>query len=184
MKRIALALVVLALAALACGIGATPEPTFDFHSVETLAAATLVAMTPTQSPPTLIPLPTFTPFPTASAIPSVTPFPTYSSSRGPTRIQFATGAVSASVGGSVYFPDRRQYILYAFEGQQMTVEITSDGDANFAIVGVDDGQALKRFENEDRVWTGILPATQDYLIQVAVPSRSANFILKITILWL
>jgi hypothetical protein len=40
---------------------------------------------------------------------------------------------------------------------------------------------LKRFENEDRTWTGPLPDTQDYLIQVAVPSGYTKFALSISI---
>jgi len=183
MKRLSLSIAVVALAALACGLSPA-VPTIDFNQVETQAAASLTAGIPTQSPPTLIPLPIFTSAPTAIASPTATPFPTFPASGRPVRVEFATGAVSARVGGSVYFPDRRQYILYAFKGQQMTVQIESDGNANFAIYGVEDNQSLKRFDNEDRTWTGILPETQDYMIQVAVPTKSANFILTITIIWL
>lgn len=175
MKRLSLSLALLVLASLACGI-ATPAPTFDIHAVETIAAQTLAALAPTQSPPTLIPIPSATAVPTQTLPPPPPP------SSSPTRIQFAPGAISATVSGTVTFPNRPQYVLYAFKNQHMTVQITSaDNAANFAILGVSDGQPLKRLENEDRVWTGTLPTTQDYLIQVAVPGGSATFSLIITI---
>jgi hypothetical protein len=177
MKRLSLSLVILIAASLACGV-TTPEPTFDIHSIETIAASTLTAIAPTKSPPTLIPLPSATSVPTITSIPSQPP------SSSPTRIQFAPGAVSATVGGTVVFPNRPQYVLYAFKGQNMTVQIVSPGDAaNFSILGVSDGYPMKRFENEDRVWTGSLPTTQDYIIQVAVPSGSAEYSLIVTIVW-
>lgn len=178
MKSFTLLLSILAFAALACGMG-SPTPTLDIHAVETIAAGTLTAVAPTQSPPTLAPLPAFT------LVPSAMPFPTLPpASSEPIRIQFAPGGISATVSNTVTFPNRLQYILRAMQGQQMTVSISSSGNAaNFAILGVTDGQPLKRLENEDRVWTGILPTTQDYLITVAVPSESAAFTFTVTIVW-
>jgi hypothetical protein len=178
MKRFTLYLLTLALATLACGFG-TPVPTLDIHAVETIAAGTLTAVAPTQSPPTLAPLPTLT------LVPSPTPFPPLPPvSSEPARIQFAPGGISATVSNTVTFPNRLQYILRAMQGQQMTVSISSAGNAaNFAIQGVTDGQPLKRLENEDRVWTGLLPSTQDYLIIVAVPNGSAAFTFTVTIVW-
>lgn len=101
----------------------------------------------------------------------------------PERIQFAPGATSATVTGHVEFPVRKEYVLRALIGQQMTVAISSTGNlANFAVQGVTDGQPLKRVENEDRTWTGILPLTQDYLLTVAVPPGAADYVLHITII--
>ena len=154
MKNMIILITVLALAALACGMG-TPTPTLDIHAVETIAAGTLTALAPTQSPPTLMPLPTLTLAPTASPFPTLPPTPI--------RIQFAPGGISAAVSNTVTFPNRVEYILQASKNQQMSVNINSAGNAaNFAVLGVTDGQPLKRLENEDRVWTGLLPTTQDY----------------------
>ena len=180
MKRLLLLPAILALAALACGIGA-PTPLVDIHFVETIAAATLTAAAPTQSPPTLVPLPTFTLIPSATS-PS---FPTLAppSNYPPGRVQFPPGGTSVTITGTVAYPDRVEYILRAMKGQQMTVVITSSGGANFSVLGVADGQPLKRLENEDRSWTGRLPATQDYLIGVAVPGGSTDFTLVVTIVW-
>jgi hypothetical protein len=169
MKRFTLFLTILALAAIACGV-TSPPPTLDMHTV---------------SPPTLIPLPTLTLVPSATAIPteSSVPPPTASGS-GPIRIQFPVGGISATVSNTVTYPKRVEYILRAMKNQQMTISINSAGNAaNFSILGVADGQPLKRLENEDRVWTGNLPATQDYLISVAMPGGSAAFMLTVTIVW-
>lgn len=98
----------------------------------------------------------------------------------PARITFASGAISSSVQGAVTAPARTAYVLRALKGQQMTVEVISaEGRANFAVTGAD-GQPLKRLENEDRRWTGTLPASQDYQITVAVASGSATFTLVVT----
>jgi hypothetical protein len=155
----------------------------DIHAVQTIAAITLTAIgpiqaTPTQSLPTLIPVPTLTLI--SSATPTLTPLPV----SGPIRIQFETGAISASVSNTVTHPNRIEYILRAARKQQMTVTINSPGNAaNFSVLGVDDGSLLKRLENEDRTWVGNLPTTQDYLIAVAVPSGSAAFTLTVIIIW-
>lgn len=100
----------------------------------------------------------------------------------PVRISFPTGGVSAAVTGSVTFPNRFCYVAGAMAGQQMTVQITSTGQkANFAITSPD-GQPLKRVENEDRVWTGVLPRNGDYLICTATPSGTVSYNLAVTIL--
>ena len=101
---------------------------------------------------------------------------------GPVRIQFAPGTFSTAVPGIVQFPNRDQYVLRAFGGQRMTVELISDNNrANFSIQGVGDGQPLKRLENEDRRWSAVLPSTQDYLITIATPQGQTNYTLAITI---
>ena len=70
-------------------------------------------------------------------------------------------------------------------GQQTTIEITSpSGLANFSLVGLTDGQPLKRLENEQRTWSGQLPETQDYRLTVAAPGDAGptDYSLTVTIL--
>jgi len=176
MKRLTLFVSLLALAALACATAA-PSPTPDIHVVETIAAGTLAALAPTQPPPTFTSVPT--PLP-----PTQTPFPTLPPpASGPTRIQFAQGAVSAVVTGNVTFPNRPQYILYAFKGQRITVVVSSNSNTvGFSLVGVTDGQPYKRLENESRTFETILPLTQDYLISVAIPGGNDNYTLTVAII--
>lgn len=98
------------------------------------------------------------------------------------RITFASGATVWSKQGSITFPTRKEFLLRALAGQVMTVAIVSPKNvANFAITGVSDGQPYKRLENEDRFYTITLPSTQDYLIAVAVPSGTAQYILSIAV---
>jgi hypothetical protein len=64
------------------------------------------------------------------------------------------------------------YVFRALAGQPARIDITSAGQiANFALVGLEDGQPYKRVENEDRFWAGILPQSQDYELTVALPGR-------------
>jgi hypothetical protein len=98
------------------------------------------------------------------------------------RITFASGATVWSKQGSITFPNRKEFLLRALAGQVMTVAIVSPKNlANFAITGVSDGQPYKRLENEDRFYTYTLPTTQDYLIAVAVPSSTAQYVLSIAV---
>lgn len=102
----------------------------------------------------------------------------------PVRIQFARGAVSATVNGRATFPQQPQYVLKALAGQEMTVQVASAGNVvNFAITGVSDGQPYKRLANESRTYSFVLPTTQDYLITVAVPGGGANFSLTVSVVW-
>ncbi len=100
------------------------------------------------------------------------------------RIAFAAGSTAATVQGTASYPTRNQYLLRAQAGQTMRVELVSDyGIANFSVQGVSDGQPLKRLENSDTVWTGTLPATQDYLIQIAtLEGSTTNYSLYVEVM--
>jgi LysM repeat protein len=100
------------------------------------------------------------------------------------RIQFATGATSALLEGSVHFPNRKSYVMRALAGQRLRIELTSsDASANFSLVGVSDGVPYKRLENSNTVFEMVLPTTQDYRIQVATTNqRSLSFRLFVEVL--
>ncbi len=112
-------------------------------------------------------------------IPSQTPPAT----NPPRRVEFGPGGTAATLQGALTFPTRDQYLLRAQAGQTIHVEVTSaNGAANFAVQGVSDGQPLKRLESESRVWNGTLPATQDYLIQVAtLEGQPTNYTLYVEV---
>ncbi len=99
------------------------------------------------------------------------------------RIQFAAGTTAATVQGNVQSPTRVEYLLAAQAKQTMHVNLTSpNGKVNFALQGVQDGQPLKRLENSDTTWSGALPATQDYLLQVATTlTTTTSFSLTVKI---
>ena len=101
----------------------------------------------------------------------------------PRRISFARGAISGSVDGAT--SDRRTvaYLVRAMGGQQMTVELTAPRDtAGLTIYGLEDGQPLVRAVSGATSWTGELPATQDYVIEVSPAVDSAvRFTVDVTI---
>ena len=99
----------------------------------------------------------------------------------PVRIKFPTGGISVTVTGSVSFPNRFCYVAGARAGQQMTVQITSAGQAANFLITSPDGQPLKRLENEDRTWTGTLPTTGDYLSCVATAAGTTSYNLTVSI---
>ncbi len=102
--------------------------------------------------------------PPLNASPTATP-------SAPVRLSVEPGGTSVSATDIVAAYGRDQYLVAASAGQTMYVSLQSPNDVvNFSIVGVLDGQPLKRVENEDRSWSGTLPTTQDYLITVVNPT--------------
>ncbi|MDQ3248925.1 MAG: LysM peptidoglycan-binding domain-containing protein [Chloroflexota bacterium] len=104
----------------------------------------------------------------------------------PIRVSFPAGTSSATLTGSVTFPQRVCYVLGAGANQTMMVTITSAGaGANFLVraanSSVNGGVPLKRLENEDRTWSGTLPVKGDYLTCVATPSGTVAYTLVISI---
>jgi hypothetical protein len=90
---------------------------------------------------------------------------------GPVRVHFPTGSTSATLDGMLEPPQRDFYVFRALAGQRITIEIVSEFNrGNFGLSGVSDGQPYKRVENEERVWSAVLPETQDYLLTVAAPA--------------
>jgi hypothetical protein len=184
MKRTLLIAAALALLFTACNLP-TSNAGPDMETVATLGVVTSAEPTEGQ-PPTLMPVPSLTPIPFAA-----TPHPTLGptivvTSAGPRaqRIQFAQGGVSATIIGSVTAAQVTRYILYAFQGQKMYVDLSSPGDAaNFAIRTVTNDQELKLITDPARAWSGILPASDDYYIIVAVDEGALDFKLTVTILW-
>lgn len=97
----------------------------------------------------------------------------------PSRISFASGAYSDSVDGKVSNHLPVSYILRAAKGQTMTVKATSPDDVSLTIYGLTDGHTLTRASGSE--WSGKLPATQDYIVQVVPGVNSTTFTLKVTI---
>jgi hypothetical protein len=154
-----------------CG-GASTEPTLE---------ATPLPPTATPTPPvaTLVPA-------TATVI-SVEPVTTPAVSPPepePTRIQFAPGAISAQVQGSLAAGRIDRYVLAAAAGQEMTVNL-SDSSAGVSAVLViwgADGTVLISDHADATIWTGQLPSTQDYTIDVrSVAGYAVDYILEVMI---
>lgn len=85
----------------------------------------------------------------------------------PSRIQFEHGKDSAIVTGSTAAGYIVDYVLFATQGQKMTVHLNGVGhDGALSIYGFSDGQPYIRSVVEQIEYSFKLPRTQDYIIQV------------------
>jgi hypothetical protein len=100
----------------------------------------------------------------------------------PARITFAPGATSATVQGTIVGGAINRYLLRAMAGQTMTVVITSPHqDVLLTMWGLTDGQPLVRSVSGATSWTGVLPATQDYVIDAVSVGGNTTYTLETTV---
>jgi len=102
--------------------------------------------------------------------------------KGPAqRVLFEPGATSASFQRTLQAEDFQDFVLWAFAGQTMIVDVAAPkGEVSLDIVGRSTGDEL-RPDGSARHWQGKLPATQDYRIRVAARGGPAEYQLVITI---
>ena len=91
-------------------------------------------------------------------------------------VKFAKGASSATMKGSFAGYDSVHYTLDARAGQTMTVTLAGSSNANFNVFAPGDapGAATALGSNSDRGWTGKLPKTGTYTVQVYQMRASAR----------
>ena len=100
----------------------------------------------------------------------------------PARIKFQPGTISTSVPGRVLGGGVNHYLLYAMSGQYMSVNIFSPYyDVFLTIYGFQDGMPLVRSVAEATSWSGILPSTQDYLIEAVSVGGTTDFSLQVMV---
>lgn len=99
------------------------------------------------------------------------------------RIKFARGRTSTVINSAVLRDEVDEYILTARAGQKMKVDISSvEDNASFEIVGPDKTQLPRAgFDDDARHWTGELPESGDYVIEVAPTRGNATYRLKVEI---
>lgn len=102
----------------------------------------------------------------------------------PARIQFAPGATSASVQGTLGAGARHSYVLQANAGQTMTVRLTPADTQAYLIIWGADGSVLKSGAGEGKEWSGVLTISEDYYIEVraAAEGPAVAYTLQVTIL--
>jgi len=99
----------------------------------------------------------------------------------PTPIEFATGGTSAEVTGMLGPQGLEQYVLYAMQDQVMTVNIYPSRPAILVIWG-QDGTVLISDHAGATTWTGTLPLTQNYYIDVrSLSGETQNYALGVSI---
>jgi hypothetical protein len=100
----------------------------------------------------------------------------------PARIQFQSGAISASVDGHLGGNQTNYYLARASAGQTMEVKIVSPGNSVLlTIYGLDDGIPLVRYVSGAWQWSGVLPATQDYMIEAFATDGATNYTVQVKI---
>ncbi len=97
------------------------------------------------------------------------------------RISFAPGTTSATVESQVAENGAENFRLRALQGQTMRVVIASpQGDVGLEVI-TPDGSMLKRNQEGDSTFTGVLPATGDYLLRALALGPDAPFVLTVTV---
>jgi hypothetical protein len=83
------------------------------------------------------------------------------------RINFASGAVTAGVSGSTVSGYVVSYAIYCKSGQTMTLALSAPvNSAHLDVFGLAYGQLLLKESANAASWVGSLPSTQDYVIEV------------------
>jgi len=103
---------------------------------------------------------------------------------GPKRIQFALGAISAQVQGSLAAGGIDRYVLPAMAGQEMTVNLSDSSAGVNAILVIwgADGTVLISDHADATTWVGELPFTEDYYIDVkSVVQAPVDYVLEVVI---
>lgn len=98
------------------------------------------------------------------------------------RINFAPGAISATRSGVLTMGEMDRYVLKASGGQTMNVSVASANNNALLVIFGKDGTVLISDHADASSWSGVLPSTQDYYIDVrAIDGSSANYTLTVTI---
>ncbi len=90
------------------------------------------------------------------------------------RIRFAAGATSATVNGQVAGSNVDTYLLNAFIGQHMQVTLTSPSGTAYLNVIAPDGSPLARAQAGAQSFSGDLPSSGDYQLQVMLLGNTAQ----------
>jgi hypothetical protein len=101
----------------------------------------------------------------------------------PENLSFQAGAISASRSYPLRAREMHTLLLRATAGQNMTLTLTpSDQTVLLGFYGYQDGQPYLRTVAGQTSWTGTVPATQDYVIQVeSVVDNATSFRLDVNI---
>ena len=99
------------------------------------------------------------------------------------RVRFARGRTTVVLKNSVVRGTRDRYTLGARAGQQMSVHITSvEKNAVFIIYTPAGGTLEGAGEGQDTSdWSGELPQSGDYVIEVGGTRGNATYTLKVTV---
>jgi hypothetical protein len=98
------------------------------------------------------------------------------------RVRFAKGRTSAVLKGAIVRGEVHNYILGAKADQMMIVHITSrEKNAVFTVYFSGKQEAVADDATETTDWQGILPADNNYVIEVGSTRGNATYTLEVTI---
>lgn len=90
-------------------------------------------------------------------------------------IQFAAGDDSTQIFGSLPPGGINHYVLSAEAGQEMTVSLDAfDGNNTTLAIAGADGTILNQYDTSSPSWTGVLPYTQEYYIDILSTETEAT----------
>jgi len=98
----------------------------------------------------------------------------------PERISFQPGSTSATVKGSLAANDTHHYVIGAMAGQTLNVDIAPAGAMRMTIYGVD-GAVLRSGMAEGDSFSGELPSTQDYFINLSSSAAVPSYTMTVAI---
>jgi hypothetical protein len=153
-------------------VAQTPTTAIVAQLTNTSAPPTPVVVTQTSAPPTPVPP---TPVPPTPVPSTPTPLPQA------VRIQFATGGTSAVIDGNLQAGQTLHYVLKASATQTMNVKISStNGDVFLGVFG-GDGSILLSSDLQDTTFSGALPVTQDYYLDLTASGAATSYSLSVEI---
>jgi hypothetical protein len=171
-----LAILILALALLACNLGAPSQPVSEIPPSPTLEPAP-AAETPT---PNIVPVQP-SPLPTPTLAPTQPPAPTSAgsgSAANENRIEFPKGGTWVEIGTHLEEGDSIEYVLAAMKDQVMSLSIEQGWP--FTVEVEDATTTLTDPDYERPFWRGTLPASGDYFITVKAQA-SGDFNMRVAI---
>jgi LysM repeat protein len=98
----------------------------------------------------------------------------------PARVRFSAGGTSAALTGTLPANLSQFFILNAAQGQTLNVTATPQDQLQLIIYGVD-GSVLRSGMGQGASFTGALPSTQDYILQLRSANPVQAFTLTVTI---
>lgn len=99
------------------------------------------------------------------------------------RVQFQPGTTSTVLSGNLAPHTSQSYLVGAREGQYTSVQVNSSNNADFLTMYGKDGTVLTNGNmSGSTVWSGRLPQTEDYIVEVTNPTASStHYVMPISI---
>ena len=132
--------------------------------------------------PTQTPESTSTPIPTQVPTSTNTSTPVSVSPAGAKQITFLPGGTSAYEQQQITSAQEISYVVTAEKDQTLIISVSSsNNDVYLDIKGIKTGQTIVSASQRYTEWTGILPATQNYLITLSTTSPATDYFLSVEI---